>query len=51
LMVNRLGKVHREVLRNSLRTLTISRVKVLGLVVNMATNRKSSLSYAQQKIS
>jgi polysaccharide biosynthesis transport protein len=51
LMVNRLGTVHREVLRNSLRTLTISRVKVLGLVVNMATNRNSSLSYTQQQIS
>jgi polysaccharide biosynthesis transport protein len=34
LMVNRLGKVHRNVLRNSLRTLIISRVAVLGLVVN-----------------
>jgi polysaccharide biosynthesis transport protein len=42
LMVNRLGKVHREVLRNSLRTLTISRVKVLGLVVNMATDRQAA---------
>jgi polysaccharide biosynthesis transport protein len=50
LMVNRLGKVHREVLRNSLRTLTISRVKVLGLVVNMATDRNSSLTYSQQKV-
>ena len=51
LMVNRLGKVHREVLRNSLRTLTISRVKVLGLVVNMATNRNSSLGQALEQIS
>ena len=50
LMVNRLGKVHREVLRNTLRTLTISRVTVLGLVVNMATNRNSSLSYTQRQI-
>jgi polysaccharide biosynthesis transport protein len=49
LMVNRLGKVHREVLRNSLRTLTISKVAVLGLVVNMATDRNSSLSYSQQQ--
>lgn len=39
LMVNRLGKVHRDVLRNSLRTLTLSKVVVLGLVVNMATDR------------
>ena len=38
LMVNRLGKVQREVLRNSLRTLTMSKVAVLGLVVNMATD-------------
>jgi polysaccharide biosynthesis transport protein len=51
LMVNRLGKVHREVLRNSLRTLTISRVKVLGLVVNMATNRNSSVGQALEQIS
>jgi polysaccharide biosynthesis transport protein len=39
LMVNRLGKVHRDVLRNSLRTLILSKVVVLGLVVNMATDR------------
>jgi polysaccharide biosynthesis transport protein len=43
LMVNRLGKVHRETLRTALRTLTVSRVPVLGLVVNMATDRNSSL--------
>jgi polysaccharide biosynthesis transport protein len=49
LMVNRLGKVHREVLRNSLRTLTISRVAVLGLVVNMATNRNAALSSLSQQ--
>ncbi len=49
LMVNRLGKVHREVLRNSLRTLTVSRVAVLGLVVNMATERNSgSVASPQQ---
>ena len=42
LMVNRLGKVHREVLRNSLRTLAVSRVAILGLVVNLATDRQSS---------
>jgi polysaccharide biosynthesis transport protein len=49
LMVNRLGKVHREVLRNSLRTLTVSRVAVLGLVVNMATDRNSSLGTSPQQ--
>jgi Mrp family chromosome partitioning ATPase len=48
-MVNRLGKVHREVLRNSLRTLTVSRVAVLGLVVNMATDRNSSLGTSPQQ--
>ena len=42
LMVNRLGKVHREVLRNSLRTLAVSRVPILGLVVNLGTDRQSS---------
>jgi polysaccharide biosynthesis transport protein len=42
LMVNRLGKVHREVLRNSLRTLAVSRVAILGLVVNLSTDRQSS---------
>jgi polysaccharide biosynthesis transport protein len=44
LMINRLGKVHRETLRNALRTLTVSRVPVLGLVVNMATDRNSSFN-------
>ena len=34
LMVNQLGKVRREVLQNSFRMLTMSRVNVLGLVVN-----------------
>ncbi len=49
LMVNRLGKVPREVLRNSLRTLTVSKVPVLGLVVNMATERRNSpLDFLQQ---
>jgi polysaccharide biosynthesis transport protein len=43
LMVNRLGKVHREVLRNSLRTLVVSRVAILGLVVNMGTDRHQQL--------
>jgi polysaccharide biosynthesis transport protein len=50
LMVNRLGKVHREVLRNSLRTLTVSKVAVLGLVVNMATDRNSSSGSAQKQV-
>jgi succinoglycan biosynthesis transport protein ExoP len=50
LMVSRLGKVHREDLRNSLRTLEVSKVAVLGLVVNMV-NTPQSLSgayYTQQ---
>lgn len=42
LMVSRLGKVHREVLRNSLRTLEVSKVSVLGLVVNMVSDSQSS---------
>jgi polysaccharide biosynthesis transport protein len=37
LMVTRLSKIHREDLRNSLNMLDISRVTVLGLVVNMAS--------------
>lgn len=49
LMVNQLGKVQREVLRNSLRTLTMSRVTVLGLVVNMAAERNSALGSLQQQ--
>jgi polysaccharide biosynthesis transport protein len=49
LMVNRLGKVHREVLRNSLRTLTVSRVAVLGLVVNMATERNAASGLSPQQ--
>jgi polysaccharide biosynthesis transport protein len=43
LMVTRLGKIHREVLRNSLRTLEISKVAVLGLVVNMISASPSSI--------
>jgi polysaccharide biosynthesis transport protein len=42
LMVSRLGKVDREVLRNSLRTLAVSKVAILGLVVNMVSDRQSS---------
>ena len=41
-MVSRLGKVDREVLRNSLRTLAVSKVAILGLVVNMVSDRQSS---------
>jgi polysaccharide biosynthesis transport protein len=37
LMVTRLSKIHREDLRNSLNMLDVSRVTVLGLVVNMAS--------------
>ncbi len=35
LMVTRLGKAHRKALRNSLRTLEVAKVPILGLVVNM----------------
>jgi polysaccharide biosynthesis transport protein len=41
LMVSRLGKVHREDLRNSLNMLDISKVALLGLVVNMANSAVS----------
>jgi polysaccharide biosynthesis transport protein len=41
LMVSRLGKVYREVLRNSLRTLQTSNISVLGLVVNMVSDSQS----------
>jgi polysaccharide biosynthesis transport protein len=42
LMVTSLGKVHREVLRSSLRTLEVSKVSILGLVVNMVAELTSS---------
>jgi polysaccharide biosynthesis transport protein len=50
LMVTRLGEIHREDLRNSLRTLEVSKVAVLGLVVNMVSERQSSSGayYTQQ---
>jgi polysaccharide biosynthesis transport protein len=44
LMVARLSKVHREDLRNSLNMLDVSRVTVLGLVVNMASKVGSTNS-------
>jgi polysaccharide biosynthesis transport protein len=52
LMVSRLGRVNREVLRNSLRTLNVSKVSVLGLVVNMVNDSQSSAEvyYAQQVV-
>jgi polysaccharide biosynthesis transport protein len=52
LMVTRLGKVDREILRNSLRTLDVAKVPVLGLVVNMVNDSQSSAgaSYEQQAI-
>jgi polysaccharide biosynthesis transport protein len=37
LMVTRLSKIHREDLRNALSTLEISKVSILGLVVNMTS--------------
>jgi polysaccharide biosynthesis transport protein len=45
LMVARLSKVHREDLRNSLNMLNVSRVTVLGLVVNMS----SKVGFPQDK--
>jgi polysaccharide biosynthesis transport protein len=42
LMVTRLSKIHREDLRNVLSTLEISKVSILGLVVNMASGVRSS---------
>jgi polysaccharide biosynthesis transport protein len=51
LMVTSLGKIDREVLRSSLRTLEVSRVTVLGLVVNMVANRQSSAgAYYDRKV-
>jgi polysaccharide biosynthesis transport protein len=47
LMVTRLGKVHREVLRSSLRTLEVSKVAVLGMVVNMVDDRRIKASYGK----
>lgn len=49
LLVSRLGKIDRETLRNSLRTLEASKVTILGLVVNMIGNSRSPIgSYAEQ---
>ncbi len=45
LMVTRLGKVDREVLRNSLQTLAVSKVSVLGLVVNTVSDAQSLATY------
>ncbi len=42
LMVARLGKVDREVLRNSVQTLSVAKVPVLGLVVNMVNDAQAS---------
>jgi polysaccharide biosynthesis transport protein len=44
LMVSRLGRVHREVLRQSIETLAVSKVNVLGLVVNMAADPQYAAS-------
>ena len=44
LMVARLGKVDRRVLRKSLQTLAVSKVAVLGLIVNMVSDAKSPKS-------
>jgi len=50
LMVTRLGKVDREGLRNSLRILEVSRVSVLGLVVNMTNDSQSSGRYYTRQV-
>ncbi|AFY96778.1 GumC family protein [Chamaesiphon minutus] len=47
LMVTRLGKVHREALRNALRTLEVSKVAVLGTVVNMVDDPGIVANYGQ----
>lgn len=44
LMVSRLGRVHRDVLRQSIETLAVSKVNVLGLVVNMAADPQYAAS-------
>jgi polysaccharide biosynthesis transport protein len=51
LMVTSLGRIDREILRSSLRTLEVSRVSVLGLVVNMVADRQSSAgAYYDRKV-
>lgn len=47
LMVTRLGKVHRAALRNALRTLEVSKVAVLGTVVNMVDDPGIVANYGQ----
>ncbi len=44
LMVSRLGRVHRDVLRQSIETLAVSKVNVLGLVVNMVADPQYAAS-------
>jgi polysaccharide biosynthesis transport protein len=52
LMVARLGKVNREVLRNSVQTLAVAKVPVLGLVVNMVNDAQASAkSYYGDRVS
>jgi capsular exopolysaccharide synthesis family protein len=52
LMVTRLGKIHREVLHDALRTLEVSKVPVLGLVANMVSDssQSSANSYYFQQV-
>ncbi|PSB59093.1 polysaccharide biosynthesis tyrosine autokinase, partial [Chamaesiphon polymorphus] len=47
LMVTRLGKVDRTALRNALRTLEVSKVTVLGTVVNMVDEPGIAANYGQ----
>jgi polysaccharide biosynthesis transport protein len=49
LMVTRLNKIHREDLRNSFSMLDVSRVTVLGLVVNMAARAGSLKNTTQSR--
>jgi polysaccharide biosynthesis transport protein len=42
LMVAQLGRIHRETLRNTMRTLEVARIPVLGVVANMVSDAQFS---------
>jgi polysaccharide biosynthesis transport protein len=44
LMVAQLGRIHRETLRNTMRTLEIARIPMLGVVANMVSDDQFSAS-------
>jgi polysaccharide biosynthesis transport protein len=52
LLVTRLGQVSRKALRNTLRTLNVSKVPILGLAVNMVSDGQASVGgvYHGQKV-